>query len=113
MEQIYKGEDGKVGFVSAWKSSNEDVGEGEQELTLIHYPDRIETQLRFIKPFKAINKSYFEIQPIENATEVTWGIKGSTPWPMNIMYLFVNMENEIAPDFEKGLENLKKQLEGA
>lgn len=113
MSQSFKGKDGQVGFVSAWKSNNEDVGEGEQEITYLHYPNRIETQIRFKKPFEANNKSYYDIQTVKNNTEVTWGITGSTPWPMNIMYLFVNMEDEIAPDFEKGLENLKKQLEGA
>lgn len=111
MEQTYKGEDGRVGFISAWKSTNEDVGEGEQEITMLHYPNRIETELRFKKPFETTSKAYFNITEIGQETEVKWGIQGSTPYPMNIMYLFMNMDGQIGPDLEEGLKNLKKHLE--
>lgn len=111
MEQTYTGEDGRIGFISAWKSKNEDVGEGEQEITMLHYPNRIETQLRFIKPIETTNNAYFNLTENEQETEVKWGIHGSTTYPMNIMYLFINMDSQIGPDLEEGLKNLKKHLE--
>jgi len=112
MKKYYKGEDGKIGFVSSWKSNNENIGSGDQELTLIKYPDRIETELRFKEPFKTTNYAFFNlVEKGTNSTEVTWGFNGKMNWPTNLFLLFMNMEEEIGPDLEKGLENLKKQLE--
>ena len=111
MKQSYKGQDGTVGFIAAWNSNNEDVGQGEQEITHLHYPDRIETALRFKEPFEATNTAYFDIQYTEGGVKIKWGIKGTTPYPFNIMCLFVDMEDEIGPDLEEGLKNLKKELE--
>lgn len=111
MKISYKGQDGSVGFISAWNSENGNVGKGEQEITLLHYPNRIETALRFKEPFESNNNAYFDIERAENGVTVHWGIKGTTPYPFNIMGLFYNMENEIGPDLEEGLKNLKKELE--
>lgn len=111
MKQSYKGQDGTVGFISAWSSQNENVGKGEQVITVLHYPNRIETALRFKEPFESSNTAYFDIQRAESGVTVHWGIKGTTPYPFNIMGLFYNMENEMGPDLEEGLKNLKKELE--
>ncbi|MDO8898311.1 MAG: SRPBCC family protein, partial [Bacteroidales bacterium] len=53
MEKSFRGIDGTVGFVSAWSSEDDDVGVGEQEITSIADGERIEYELRFIKPFEA------------------------------------------------------------
>jgi len=42
-----------------------------------------------------------------NQTLVKWRVNGRTPYPWNIMNLFFNMDG----DFEKGLQNLKNELE--
>ena len=112
MKKYYKGEDGKIGFVSSWKSKNENVGSGDQELTLLKYPERIETELRFKEPFEKTNYAFFNlVEKGSNSTEVTWGFNGKMSWPTNILLLFMNMEDQIGPDLEQGLNNLKKQLE--
>lgn len=111
MKQSYSGQDGTVGFLSTWDSKNEDVGKGEQEITLLHYPDRIETALRFKEPFESTSTGYFDLQRSEDGVIVNWGIKGTTPYPFNIMCLFFNMDKEMGPDLEEGLKNLKKELE--
>jgi hypothetical protein len=45
-----------------------------------------------------------EISP--NQTAVTWGITGKSPYPWNLMNLFMNMNK----DFDQGLNNLKNVL---
>jgi hypothetical protein len=51
MKQEYRGTDGTVGFVSAWESEDRNVGKGEQEIRKIVDGERIDFELRFIKPF--------------------------------------------------------------
>ncbi|HNI45643.1 MAG TPA: SRPBCC family protein, partial [Chitinophagales bacterium] len=51
MNKTYRGTDGTVGFVSAWESPNRNVGKGEQELTNVIQGERIESELRFFRPF--------------------------------------------------------------
>src|SRR5947208_3085155 len=48
----FKGTDGTVGFVYAWDSENKQVGKGEQEITQVIEGEKINSALRFFKPFK-------------------------------------------------------------
>src|SRR5687767_15844607 len=45
----YKGTDGTVGFIYAWKG-NKNAGEGEKEIKNIIEGERIEMEIRFVKP---------------------------------------------------------------
>lgn len=112
MKKEYKGIDGKVGFVSLWESNNKDVGKGEQEILKINDLDRIDFEIRFIKPFKSISSAYMITDIVtEHHTKVIWGFSGKMKYPMNLMLLFLNMEKMIGKDFEIGLNNLKSFLE--
>ena len=53
MKKEFKGEDGTVGFISAWESTDKNVGKGEQEITGIVESERIDYELRFIEPFES------------------------------------------------------------
>ena len=53
MKQTFRGEDGTVGFVSAWESDHKQVGSGEQEITKVIENEVMETELRFLKPMKS------------------------------------------------------------
>lgn len=112
MERTYSGTDGTVGFVAGWKSTNPDVGVGEQEIMSIDDGDRIDFELRFKEPFEATDKAYMTTESIgNNQTLVTWGFKGRMDYPMNFMMVFMDMEDMIGNDFAAGLENLKTNLE--
>ncbi|MBI9035792.1 MAG: SRPBCC family protein [Bacteroidales bacterium] len=106
----YKGDDGEIGSIHYWKG-NKDVGEGEQEITALFPNHRIESELRFLKPWKATNVGFFEIKEKENQTKVIWGFSASYNFPMNAMMVFVNMNKFIGKDFEKGLKKFKKIIE--
>lgn len=111
MKSSYRGTDGTVGFVSAWEG-NSDVGKGEQEIKAITEGARIEMELRFMEPFEATNSAYMTTTATgENQTAVKWGLSGKSPFPMNIMFLFMNMDKSLGKDFEEGLANLKVELE--
>ena len=113
MKKEFKGIDGQPGFTSVWEG-NKDVGSGEQELTNLVENHRIESQLRFLKPFKSTSDAFIEVESIdEDATKVTWGFMGKNAFPMNIMMLFMSMDKMVGKDFEEGLNNLKERLETA
>lgn len=109
MTVTYDGVDGTVGSSSAWKG-NEDVGAGMQEVTSIS-PERIELALTFTEPYADSCEVYFDFAEAEDGVQVTWGIKGAMPFPMNAMGLFMNMDDMMGPDFEKGLGRLKEKAE--
>jgi hypothetical protein len=111
MHQEFRGTDGTVGFVSAWEG-NSDVGKGEQEIVNIVDGERIDYEIRFIEPFEGEADAYMITEPVsDNQTMVIWGFESQMPRPMNLMLLFMNMEDLIGADYEAGLANLKAILE--
>ncbi|HMU47666.1 MAG TPA: SRPBCC family protein [Chitinophagaceae bacterium] len=110
MKKDFRGTDGQPGFVSAWEG-NKKVGKGEQEIKAVS-DGRIDTELRFEKPFKSIAQVRMTTEPADaGSTKVTWGFESKMNYPMNIMKLFMNMDKAIGNDFSTGLSNLKTLLE--
>ena len=110
MVKTFTGTDGEIGFVSKWEG-NKHVGSGEQEITEIFEGKRIESQLRFFKPWKSISNAFMVVEPVGEETEVTWGFDGENKFPSSIFMLFMNMDKMIGKDFEEGLVYLKERLE--
>ncbi len=110
MNKQFKGTDGEVGALSSWQG-NKDVGEGEQEITKIIPDERIESTLRFFKPWKSTSDAYLALNDADRGTKVTWGFSGKHPFIGSIFMLFMNMDKAVGSDFEKGLAKLKTHLE--
>ena len=111
MEKKFTGTDGEVGGINYWKG-NKQVGEGEQEITKIVEGKRIESELRFLKPFKSTSDAYIETVEVgSDRTKVIWGFSGKNVFPMSIMMLFMSMDKAVGKDFEEGLASLKEILE--
>lgn len=112
MKKEFRGTDGTAGFVSAWESENKNVGKGEQEILKVSDGEKVDYEIRFIKPFESTSYASMSVlSVIENQTKVQWTFDGKMKYPMNLMLLFMNMEKMIGNDFEKGLKNLKNLLE--
>ncbi|MGV3599281.1 MAG: SRPBCC family protein [Bacteroidota bacterium] len=111
MKKEYRGTDGTVGFVYAW-NGNKQAGEGEQEIKGIDENRRLDLEVRFVRPFAAIAQTPFITEAVEvNETRVRWGMSSSMNYPMNIVLLFMNMENLLGKDLEISLQQLKDNLE--
>ncbi len=110
MKKEFSGTDGQPGFVSRWEG-NKDVGSGEQEIVRITENERIDSELRFLKPYKSTSDAFISVSPEGDQTRVTWGFSGHNKFPMTIMGLFMNMDKMVGPDFEEGLRTLKTRLE--
>lgn len=111
MKTSFTGTDGTVGFVSAWEG-NKDVGKGEQEIKNIIEGEKLETEIRFIKPFESIAKATMETKENGGGTTiVVWTFYSHMKYPTNLFGLFMNMDKAIGNDLEIGLNNLKTLLE--
>jgi hypothetical protein len=112
MKKEFTGEDATVGCISSWESTDPDVGKGEQKITGIKDGDRIDYELHFIEPFESTDYAYMTTAAVnDSVTSVKWGFNGEMKYPMNLMMLFMDMEEMLAPDLQNGLNNLKSILE--
>ena len=108
MKQEYFGTDGTAGFISAWEGKK--AGKGAQELIKVTEGERVDTELRFEKPFKTTNKGYFITTAVDvNKTKIVWGMAGESPRPFNVISAL--MKGTLMKDFNQGLSNVKKNLE--
>ncbi len=105
----YKNPDSEVGAIQMWNSKDDNIGEGEQEITSIT-DERIDVDLRFKRPFESQQKAAVIVKSVsENQTQVTSEFYGSDAYPMNLMS-FVG--KKIIKDAEvKNLQNMKAILE--
>lgn len=106
MQVTYTGTDGTVGSSSAWKGQK--AGTGRQSITLVN-ESRVETLVEFIEPMEGKGDAYLVTEPDAGGTKVTWGMKWSDPYPMNVLTSF--MTGMIKKDFDAGLAKLKKITE--
>ncbi len=112
MKKTYSGTDGTVGFYYGWDSQDKRAGKGEQRIAAISPGHEITFDIHFIKPFDG--RAVASMQTIalgDQSTKVTWGFNGKMAYPMNVMLLFMNMDNMVGKDLEGGLQNLKAILE--
>ncbi len=108
MKKTFTGTDGSVGSIYAWDSKDKGAGAGEQELKKIQIGERIDYEIRFERPFKAITPAYFITEDAgENQTKVQWYFINQ----MNIVCLFINFEKVLGTDMGTSLINLKTILE--
>jgi hypothetical protein len=105
----YKGTDGTVGFIYAWKG-NKNAGEGEKEIKNITEGERIEMEIRFVKPMVTSANIILETESLSgDQTKVTWSNAGTLKYPVNI---FVPMMEKMLPkEMDSSLLILKNILE--
>jgi hypothetical protein len=112
MHQTLTGTDGEPGAKQSWVSKEKNVGEGSQTIVAVDKPNKLNTKLEFIKPFKSQADAYVKLSEDGSETTATWGFESSLPYPMNIMKLFMNFEANMDKDFGSGLNKLKAICEG-
>ena len=108
-EREFKGTDGTVGYIYAWKG-NKDAGEGEKEIMNIVEGERIEMEIRFVKPMTTSASIIMATESLPgNQTKVIWSNAGTLKYPVNIMIPM--MEKHVVKDMDRSLSNLKSILE--
>ncbi len=107
--RIFSGAEKGVGAHYAWEG-NKKVGEGSMEITG-STPERIDIDLEFIAPFKASNKTSFElVSRGGGSTRVVWTMTGDRNLLMTVLGK-IFFDKAIAKDFDRGLAKLKAVAE--
>ena len=97
------------GATYAWEG-DKNVGQGSMEI-VESGPRKILLKLDFLKPFEAHNMGEFVLEPKGDSTFVTWAIYGPSPYMSKVIGTFMNIDDMIGRDFEKGLADLKAAAE--
>lgn len=106
----YRGKDGTVGFIAAWKSEMKNVGEGEQEITKIIEDQGYDVEIRFEKPIKGVSHANTRLKALSDyQTQVSTTFVTRTAFPMNAMTAM--MKNTLLKDMDETSAKLKRVLE--
>jgi Polyketide cyclase / dehydrase and lipid transport len=109
MKRSYGAVTAGKGATYAWEG-NKEVGQGSMEIVESN-PQKIVIKLDFLKPFEAHNIGEFMLEPKGDSTAVTWAIYGPSPYMSKVVGTFMNIDELIGRDFEKGLADLKAAAE--
>ena len=110
MEATYSGEPGAVGSTYSWISDSVNVGVGTQTITQVVAKDSIVTELEFEGMGTSTAWVRLEAKSADQTT-VSWGLYSEFPFFARPMLLFVDFEEAIAKDYDKGLADLKEWVE--
>lgn len=110
MTKTYEGPESGVGSSYSWKG-NRKVGQGKMTITDTRAPNRVALDLQFLKPFKSQSETVFALDSNDQSTQVTWTMTGAHSVLSRIMSIFVSMDKMVGKDFEKGLAQLKADVE--
>ena len=112
LNRTYSGPDSGVGAHYEW-SGNKKAGSGH--MTIESVDDAlVKVDLVFTKPFKSASKAVFVLTPQPgdpHQTKVIWQILTPKTKMMRIVGLLMNLEKAVGPDLERGLAQLKVQVE--
>lgn len=111
MKKDFRGTDGTEGFVYAWNSTDKNAGEGEMEIKKITGQDRIDMEIRFERPMKAVSEAVFVLESSGNKTNAKWSFKSEMKYPFNAMMLLIPFEKMLGKDMDESLALLKSNLE--
>jgi hypothetical protein len=109
MKRTYGAVTAGKGATYAW-DGDKNVGQGSIEI-VESGPRKILLKLDFLKPFEAHNMGEFVLEPKGDSTSVTWAIYGPSPYMSKVIGTFMNIDDLIGRDFEKGLADLKAAAE--
>jgi hypothetical protein len=111
MKKDFRGTDGTEGFVYGWNSTDKNAGEGEMEIKKITEGERMDAEIRFVRPMSGVSKVVFVTTTNGNQTKTTWSFESEMKYPLNAIMLIIPLEKMLGRDMEESLALLKKNLE--
>ncbi len=110
LNRTFSGAASGKGAIYEWNGNNK-VGAGRMEVLDETPGSKIEIKLDFIRPFEGHNRTTFTLTPGASGTAVRWEMTGPNAFMGKVMSVFMNMNNMIGKDFEKGLANIRQAAE--
>ena len=103
------GPESGVGSKLSWQG-NEKIGKGSNEIIESKDDEYIKTKFYFGKS-ESPAFSKISLTNVDNGTKVTWALDNDFGYNVFYRYFGFVLEKMIAPEYEKGLSNLKAHLE--
>jgi hypothetical protein len=110
MQRTFGGPAAGVGSTYAW-SGNSEIGKGRMTIQRSEPGREIGIELEFIEPFAATNVATFTFAPVPDGTRVTWAMDGDNGFVAKAIALFLDMDEMVGTQFERGLAALKTVAE--
>ena len=108
LKKSFSGPEKGVGASYAWEGKKSGTG----NMTLSESSNsKLTIALNFLKPFQQSNVAEFAFAAEGEGTRVTWSMTGKKNFMSKVMGLFMDMDKMIGKDFERGLADLKAQVE--
>lgn len=111
IEKTYEGPERGKGAAYTWRSQK--VGVGKMTVLESEPSKHVGLELQFIKPWENTARADFTFEPAGSGTKVTWAMEGHSNFVAKAFGLFMDMDDMIGKDFEKGLAGLKDVSEAA
>jgi Polyketide cyclase / dehydrase and lipid transport len=109
MKSSYEGPEAGVGASTSWDGPK--AGKGRMTITAAMPDQEVDIKLEFLAPMQATNRASFRLVPSGTDTEVTWRMEGSNGFVGKAFGLFMDVDQMVGRDFEKGLASLKTVAE--
>lgn len=109
-KSTFEGPPAGTGAIFRWAGNNQ-VGEGSMTITESRPNELIRFNLEFLKPMAGTSTAEFTFKPEGNQTTVTWSMSGKNNFIAKAMCLFMNMDQMVGGQFEKGLAAMKSIVE--
>ncbi len=111
VRMTYSGPEEGVGSRSSWDSKGQ-MGTGEALVVQSVTNQVVKTQLSYTKPFQMSQLAEISLSPVDIGTIVSWSVSGHKGYFFRLIGVFVNCDEMIGGEFEKGLSKLKGLVEG-
>lgn len=109
IKNVYSGADAGTTAKMAWTSENSGVG------NLVITSSTPASVINYTLTFEDMEQSStggFTFVPNGSQTEVSWVMEGENGFMGKIFWMLFNVDDMIGKDFERGLGNLKRVVEG-
>ncbi len=108
-QYTFEGPQSGVGAKVYWYSENKQVGAGSQEIVESRPNEFVRTKLDFGTQGTA--SASFLIEETSEGSRVTWGLNTDAQGSVVERYFGLLMDRMVGPEYEKGLDNLRKLAE--
>jgi carbon monoxide dehydrogenase subunit G len=111
MQKTFEGPAAGVGQSYAW-SGNMEAGKGRMTIEESVPGQKVVIKLEFVKPMASRATSALTLAGTATGSLVTWSMDGNHNFIGKAFGMFMDMDNTLGSDIEKGLAQLKTVAEG-
>lgn len=108
MVNTIEGTPASIGHSNSWSGNPETSGKGGMTFTSIEENKSLTYDLSFTEPWEMSSTGGFTLTEQDGKTLINWYDTGDIPFAQRPMMLFMDLDQMMGPDFEKGLKNIEQ-----